>query len=72
MDENGKPELARHRSIREFAGAGDYDGSGTDDILWRNLSNGDVAMFAMDSNGEPIVGSNRVFKRRLERAGTDR
>ncbi|MFV1874309.1 hypothetical protein [Nioella sp.] len=36
----------------DIVGTGDYNGDGTDDILWRNVNTGSVGMYAMD-NGSP-------------------
>jgi hypothetical protein len=35
----------------QVAGIGDYYGNGTDDILWRNPTSGDVGIWAMN-NGQ--------------------
>jgi len=41
-----------------FAGIGDLSGDGSPDYLWRNLADGMVALWTMDSTGEQIRGVN--------------
>jgi len=39
----------RFTNQQQVAGIGDCYGNGTDDILWRNATTGDVAIWAMNN-----------------------
>jgi FG-GAP-like repeat len=43
-----------------IAQTGDYNGNGTDDILWRNISTGQVYLWAMQDGHQAATGSGNV------------